>query len=212
MFATECLVFATLSSSVMQRLRRFLIGLSRIRHSRGFGIQSPTDYSFVRYVINEHDPYYQYKDLEKVVKGLDSKTRKLCQLYFRLSNFCQSPFFVDVRPDTSAAATYVKAACGKTKVVMVDGSQQMMLEPNRGPLLLRCKSHPEDFSFLEDVFRCAQDGTILIIEDIKSNAESREVWQKLSDEKRVAAAYDLYDCGIIRVDKHRYTKKYIINF
>ena len=122
----------------MQRLMYMLVWLSRVNHCKGFGIQSPTDYSFVRYVINEHDPYYQYKDLEKVVKGLDSKTRKLCQLYFRLSNFCQSPFFVDVRPDTSAAATYVKAACGKTKVVMVDGSQQMMPESIASAFTMVC--------------------------------------------------------------------------
>ena len=42
----------------MTRLKQWLVWLSRIHRCRGFGIQSPTDYAFVRYVVNEHWPYY----------------------------------------------------------------------------------------------------------------------------------------------------------
>ena len=196
----------------MQRLRRALIWLGRIKYCRGFGIQSPTDYSFVRYVINEHYPYYQYKDLENKLGGLDIQTRKLCELYFRLSNFCQSPLFVDVRPESSAVAAYVTAACHKTKVLEVNDSQGYTLNLNSDPLLVRCKCHLEHISFLQDVLRRTSDGTVVVLEDIKKNRASRKIWNMLSDDKQVAAAYDLYDCGIIRKDKHRYTKKYIINF
>ena len=44
-------------------MNRWLVWLSRIHHCRGFGIQSPTDYAFVRYVVNEHWPYYAYDQL-----------------------------------------------------------------------------------------------------------------------------------------------------
>ena len=53
----------------MQRLRHAFVWLKRIGHCRGFGVQSPTDYWLVRYVINEHWPYYQYASLGEVTNG-----------------------------------------------------------------------------------------------------------------------------------------------
>ena len=70
----------------MQRVKHFFVWLSRITHCRGFGIQSPTDYWLVRYVINEHWPYYQYAAFENEDDWL---TQKLGQLYFRLANWRQ---------------------------------------------------------------------------------------------------------------------------
>ena len=49
----------------MNQLTRLWVWLSRMHHSLGFGIQSPTDYVFVREVVNEHAPYYAYQQLNK---------------------------------------------------------------------------------------------------------------------------------------------------
>ena len=64
---------------------RWLVWLSRIHCCRGFGIQSPTDYAFVRYVVNEHWPYYAYDVLHEA----DWLREKLGRLYFRLANWRQ---------------------------------------------------------------------------------------------------------------------------
>ena len=37
--------------------------LRRCGCNRGFGVQSPSAYAFIRYVINEHYPYYAYQEL-----------------------------------------------------------------------------------------------------------------------------------------------------
>ena len=69
----------------MNRLTRWLVWLSHIHCCRGFGIQSPTDYAFVRYVVNEHWPYYAYDEL-----SADSWLQeKLGRLYLRLANWRQ---------------------------------------------------------------------------------------------------------------------------
>lgn len=70
----------------MQRLRHVCVWLRRIAHCRGFGIQSPSDYWLVRYVINEHWSYYSY---ENIGQNDDWLTRKLGRLYFRLANWRQ---------------------------------------------------------------------------------------------------------------------------
>ena len=56
-------------------LKRAWRWLRRIKYCRGFGVQSPTDYRFVRGVINEHAPYYLYEDLARELPGLDSLKR-----------------------------------------------------------------------------------------------------------------------------------------
>ena len=59
--------------------------LSRIGKSRGFGIQSPWAYSFVKDVISEKLPYYAYSDIEN--QYLDTREQKKHKLYFRVRNF-----------------------------------------------------------------------------------------------------------------------------
>ena len=80
------------SKMKMNRLHHVLVWLSRIQYCRGFGIQSPTDYRFVRYVINEHWPYYAY---EALGQNDDWLRRKLGLLYFRLANERQPKTIVD---------------------------------------------------------------------------------------------------------------------
>lgn len=71
----------------MNQLTRIWVYLSRLHRSLGFGIQSPTDYAFVRYVINEHWQYYAYQQLDE--QDDNWLRRKLGRLYFRLANWRQ---------------------------------------------------------------------------------------------------------------------------
>ena len=90
----------------MNRLRRLLVWLSRIHQCRGFGIQSPSDYAFVRYVVNEHWPYYAYD----VLPPDDWQRRKLGRLYFRLANWRQPSA---MQPDDYQP--YWQAGCRKLR-------------------------------------------------------------------------------------------------
>ena len=51
-------------------IKRFIVWLRRVRYSRGFGVQSPWAYRFIRYVVNEHYPYYKYEHLAEQVYGM----------------------------------------------------------------------------------------------------------------------------------------------
>ena len=61
---------------VMLELRRIIVWLCRIRRCRGFGIQSPWAYRIVRYVINEHYPYYAYGPLSEEYPAGSAAARK----------------------------------------------------------------------------------------------------------------------------------------
>lgn len=187
-----------------------MVWLGRINHCRGFGVQSPTDYRFVRYVINEHYPYYKYKDLENEFPEMDSLERKLCMLYFRLSNYCQASYFVDFMREDECAA-YVKAACCSTNRVAGENDSLPKLEIGK-TFLARIDCRDDALNVYNKLLDKATEKSVIVVQDIKDSRQSRRIWQRMTDDNRVGVAYDLYYCGIIISDKRRYKNKYIINF
>ena len=71
-------------------LKRVILWTFRMGYSRGFGVQSPSSYSFLRYVVNEHYPYYAYQNLKNESGNVGPLILKLSRFYFRMANYCQS--------------------------------------------------------------------------------------------------------------------------
>ena len=92
-------------SDIVNQLKAVVLWLRRVGHCRGFGIQSPSDYWLVRYVINEHWPYYQYETLGQ---NDDWLTRKLGRLFFRIANWRQPAVI-----ESNAYREYLQAGCRK---------------------------------------------------------------------------------------------------
>lgn len=189
----------------MYKLKRMIVWMRRMRHSRGFGVQSPYDYRFIRYVVNEHWPYYAYDELESNVKDIDQKTRKLCRLYFRIANWRQPSYITDYRAETTAYARYMQAGCRQAKVVGdVDAER---------PLELCRMSLTGDYrTFYEHLIQHVDSRSVLIVERIKHDKETKNFWMQVQQDERTGVTFDLYYCGIVFFNKHRYKQNYIVNF
>lgn len=172
----------------MNRLQQAFVWLKRIGHCRGFGIQSPTDYRFVRYVINEHWPYYAYEEL-----GPDDcwLRRKLGLLYFRLANELQPHTVID----KLGFREYLQAGCRKAQIVDRADVVDMAIVPVR-----------TDFRLL---FGKCNDRSVVVIQDIY---RAPKYWRSIERDPRVTVTYDLYYCGIVFFDPKRVKQNYIINF
>jgi len=169
-------------------LNRPIVWLRRITHCRGFGIQSPTDYWFVRYVINESWPYYQYETLGLNDNWLD---RKLGRLYFRIANWRQPSTI-----DSSRFREYFHAGCNRAVFTQSTELVRLVLEGDyQNQFRILCEN--------------AKDDTVLIVEGIDKN---QGFWDSLTGDERVRVTFDLYYCGIVLFDKRRYKQNYIINF
>lgn len=175
----------------MQRLRHVFVWLSRIRHCWGFGIQSPTDYGFVRHVINEHSPYYQYDGLGR---NDDWLTRKLGLLYFRIANWLQPKVIV-----CSGYQMYLHAGC-RTAALHVDADYAELI-------ILKLKGDCKDL--LKNIYNKVDEHSVLILEDLRQN---QALWQEVVSDGRTGVTFDLYYCGIVMFDLKRHKQNYIINF
>jgi hypothetical protein len=175
----------------MNQLTRLLVWLSRISHCRGFGIKSPTDYWMVRYVVNEHWPYYQYSETGR---GGGWLRRKLGRLYFRLANWRQPQTIV-----SSDYHDYWRAGCRRAKVVS---------EMTGNVELLHVDISEAD-GLLDRLEGRVDDRSVIVVEGLWRD---RQAWWRLKADERARVTFDLYYCGLVLTDSKRVKQDYIINF
>ena len=192
------------------KVQRYLHWLRRIKYCRGFGVQSPSAYRFIRYVINEHYPYYAYDELRKELTRLDSLTRKRMELYFRVANFRQASLWLDFCERNDVIATYVGRGCHATQVRRITDLQQITAD-DRIEVLRICPTAGSE-AVLEAALQQADDRTLFVIEDIGYNDTAKRMWQKLLESDITSVSYDLYYLGIAFFDRKRYKANYVVNF
>lgn len=188
--------------------KRILVWLSRIRYVRGFGVQSPSAYRFIRYVINEHYPYYAYLDLKSVSAQLDDTRQRLYKLYFRLSNFMQVTTWTDLRVGNDGVVQkFIHAGAKKTQYSYCeDGSSVESFE------LLRLHCQHVDASECVRLLSIASPDSLLIVEGIHLDKQAKDLWLQIVENDQTAVTYDLYDCGLVFFDKQKFKTNYIVNF
>ena len=175
-------------NDIANQLKAASVWLRRIGHCRGFGIQSPSDYWLVRYVINEHWPYYQY---ERLGRNDDWLTRKQGRLCFRIANWRQPAVI-----ESSAFRDYLQAGC--RKAVWGESSELMVL------------SLEGDWrSRLSYIYNKVSADSVLVVAGL---SKARDVWREIVNDERAVLTFDLYYCGIVLFDKKRDKKNYIVNF
>ena len=175
-------------NDIANQLKAAGVWLRRIGHCRGFGIQSPSDYWLVRYVINEHWPYYQY---EALGRNDDWLTRKQGRLCFRIANWRQPAVI-----ESSAFRDYLQAGC--RKAVWGESSELMVL------------SLEGDWrSRLSYIYNKVSADSVLVVTGL---SKARDVWREIVNDERAVLTFDLYYCGIVLFDKKRDKKNYIVNF
>ena len=199
----------------------------RCGFSRGFGVQSPSAYSFIRYVVNEHYPYYAYAELKDRLDMLSRREHKLGRLLFRLANFWQP----DVRyTDAHQYLPYLYAGCHHSEVKEL------------GDLALDFHNF-HDFHDAPDSYNCPDSTfstqsslividlatyniarivseilplctprTLLVLLNMQNRKKVVEEWIKIQESELTGITYDLYYAGIVFFDKSIYKQHYEVNF
>lgn len=174
----------------MNPLKRWLVWLSRIHKCQGFGIQSPTDFDFVRTVVNEHSPYYAYDEIDTA----DWFQRHLGQLYLRIANWRQPTTIL-----TNGYQRWFQAGCRSAHILSDLGDETLQL----------AHIEIEQCAQLEELYTHCQQESVIIVEGIHRDWNA---WHAIEKDVRVGTTFDLYYCGIVFFDVQRYKHHYRINF
>lgn len=197
-------------------LIRGMIWLSRIGCCRGFGIQSPWAYSLVRYVINEHYPYYAYECLAKDFPAVDAVRRKMGEFFLRLANHAQPEMVVAVGfddEDMKRDEAYFRAGCNTLRWMGVRPSDVdsalKTLENASGAHILHVNATAIDAERLAEAVKRLRTGDFVVVDRLNYN---KAIWQDVVGRLQDIVSFDMYYCGLVYVDPKRYKQNYKINF
>lgn len=194
--------------TLMARMKCLLVWLRRCRHSRGFGVQSPWAYRLVRYVINEHYPYYAYDDLAESSRKYAVRWRKLAKLYFRLANYLQAEEWLTYTSYAKMYEKYIARGCNHCAVRPLRHVTDIPDGMRVATVALKGDFKP----ICERLVASAHSDSLLILEGIHDDKRTLAYWRELMMDVRVGVTFDLYDCGLIFFDKKHHKRNYIVNF
>ena len=194
--------------------------LRRCGCSRGFGVQSPSAYAFIRYVINEHYPYYAYRELQKRLTWLDRRGHQTGRLLLRLANFWQPEICI---VNEHRFDEYLHAGCKKAKRVEMEHpilKDDQLLNDNQFQKETRGMKRMmvidlEKMGMEEvrtQVLPLCDDQTMLVLLGNLYREKQGEEWHQLQESDYCGITYDLYSLGIIFFDKKVYKQHYRMNF
>ena len=194
--------------------------LRRCGCSRGFGVQSPSAYAFIRYVINEHYPYYAYRELQERLTWLDKRGHQTGRLLLRLANFWQPEICI---VNEHRFDEYLYAGCRKAKRVEMEQpilKDDQLLNDNQFQKETRGMKRMmvidlEKMGMEEvrtQVLPLCDDQTMLVLLGNLYREKRGEEWLRLQESELSGITYDLYDIGIIFFDKKVFKQHYRMNF
>ncbi len=205
-------------------IERFFVWLWRIAYCRGFGIQSPWAYAFVRYVINERYPYYAYERFDRHDAALTRARRRLGKLYFRVANFLQPRVVIDIDAADSGCERYFIGGCAKARYTALHDATEAdirstLAENGGAPVVVRMAAEAASRgkgagvqSLYEAVRAQIPQHSIVILEEIGRRSPMKALWKDIVRKENGVVTFDLYYCGIIYFDAKRYKNNYIVNF
>ena len=181
--------------------------MKRAGMTRGFGVQSPSAYSFIRYVINEHNPYYAYAELRDRLDMLSHLEHRLGRLLFRLANFWQPAVRYS---DETQFFPYMYAGCHGSDVRSLNDFLQLLPKHEKNMLVVDLEKVPVS-EVLERILPVCGGQTLLVCLALHGLPTSCQGWKQIQESAWVGITYDLYYAGIVFFDKSKFKQHYKVN-
>ena len=178
----------------------------RIRHRKGYGVHSPSDYFLITSVIYENLPFYAFKELHDLPMKRVYR-EKVDKLIFRLANHFQPSIWVNDDPDNQATEKYIHAACPHAIQMSIDE----IIASGKTPELVHIGSSDYEKHF-NQLLPLVGNSTLFIIGTPDENKEKSEWWKQVIADKRTGVTFDLFDVGLVFFDKKRFKEHRIVNF
>ncbi|MGN0221757.1 MAG: hypothetical protein ACI4BA_06520 [Prevotella sp.] len=185
--------------------------IARWRNTCGYGVQSPTDYRFLKYVIRERGEYYAYADL-RACTSMSRAALKKGLLFFRIANALQPDVLCDTTCDAGQFVTFFQSGSRK---LTIDNDYLASLDAGKGDaqrLLLRLSCRDSSYEEISGLLRKLPQSAVVLLEDVRSDAKVRKSYHSLLHADEVRVCFDLGTFAILFLTNHRYKQTYYIYF
>ena len=176
----------------MKGFKDLLSLVRRWHHSFGYGIQSPSVYYYIKYVLNEQSPYYAYDELSQSSVLPHDQSIKLYRLYLRLANFHQPHVWLDLCPENDSVSKYIHAGCRHTSYYSVDQVDSLSQVDIARVLSVNVS--------YEKLLQIMAPHSLLIVNNIRNDRQLLSLWNEIVADQRIGVTIDMYTMGIAFFD------------
>ena len=184
----------------------------RLRHNRGFGVQSPVAFHFVMHVLREYKhPYYCYPALNKMAREAGGYPAAHCRRLFRICNYARPRnivAFADTGGSALAALSAGYSGVPRCSVGSV-GELVKFLDSADALGLLHIGRTPHYEQVLHRALANVDNRSVIIVEGIHRDKKIVRWWKSVVAHPRVVISMDIYSAGILFFDteykKQHYT-------
>ena len=192
--------------------------LTRWRNTRGYGVQSPTDYRFLKYVIRERGEYYAYASLctQYALRGHELKKGKL---FFRIANALQPDVLCDLTKDAAQYAPFFSAGCVGMKIRGEKQNEEggdvleTAKDGEKGKcalLRLSCRDH--SCEEIKALLKKLPGTKMMILEDVAGGGAARECYRALLAMEEISITFNLQSFALCFLTPGRYKQTYFVYF
>lgn len=188
--------------------------INRLRHNRGFGVQSPSAFYFVTQVLKEKLPYYAYKEIDRTAESYGTQGKEYYRRLFRVANHFGPQNIIIAEQRKSAAHTALATARRNATITCTDGNSNVPLQSamqcNKGATLVYIGECDNYARCGDTAIQNAATDTIIVIEGIHRDNGRKAWWEKAVSNPRTVVTYDLYSAGILLFDKEKQKQNYTL--
>ena len=177
---------------------------------RGFGVQSPTDYAYLRYVLCESWPYYAYAPLRRNHRKASCRQHRLGRLLFRVANDLQPrQVFLSTGSADALLFDYLRAGCHATRPAVSPADAQLWVVD-------AVQWH--DGRASDSALQCFETGVIpyyvkvVALLHIHSDKSSESLWHRLLDAPHTMSSYDFFNYGVIITGHREQPHHYLVSW
>lgn len=205
--------------------------LLRAHYRNGHHVHSPYTYRVCRNILFERWEFYSFEMLERFrrKKGLDGRMVKIEQILQRLCADCGAKSVVEVGVGDGMAAMYLASNRREETVTVieedagkVDAARKIWEQLGYGNIRVTDGEWPEEVGMMycngvENMQRIykecrgrATENCIMVFEGIHDDAEREAEWEKIRREEAVRISMDLFDAGIVWMNRIYQKQHYTI--
>lgn len=181
----------------------------RLRHNRGFGVQSPAAFHFVMHVLREYrHPYYCYTQLNAMA---GNRAAAHYRRLFRIANYVEPRNLLLIADTDGCASAALSAGCTRAPRHSSVNTEELEKHLNNTSTigLLYIGETPHYAQAMQAALSHVDTRSVIIVEDIHKCSSIGQWWKSIVADRRVVISMDLYNFGILFFDteykKQHYT-------
>lgn len=184
--------------------------INRLRHNRGYGVQSPAAFFFVMHVLRETLPYYAYTQINRTNKKHKIYSATHCRRLFRIANYVKPQNIILLTQEESAAHAITTALCntpcymtqshtGNTRIPgrLIEKDLDEILQKVKEIGLLYIGETDNKQEILQKALPHTNKQSVIIVEGIRKNKFLKKLWQETIAHPQVVISMDMHNYGIL---------------